>query len=48
VLDQALRRAGRSSDADKAEAHARQISHDLTQARRSAEQILAISGVVPE
>jgi protein O-mannosyl-transferase len=48
VLEDVLRRAGRSSDADEAEMHARRISHDLAQAQQSVRQILSISGVAPE
>jgi protein O-mannosyl-transferase len=48
LLERVLRRAGRSAEADEAEAHASRISHDLAQAQRSVRQILAISGVVPE
>jgi protein O-mannosyl-transferase len=48
VLEQVLRRAGHSSDAEQADAQARRISRDLNQAQRSALQILAISGVGSE
>jgi protein O-mannosyl-transferase len=45
LLAQALRREGSASDADAAEAHAQQISHDLPQAQRTATQILASVGI---
>jgi Flp pilus assembly protein TadD len=48
LLEQALRRAGRLAEADDAGAHARRISHDFAQARRSAAQVMAAAGVTPD
>lgn len=45
LLAQALRRAARSSDADAADARARQISHDVSAAQRTAAQTLAAAGI---
>jgi tetratricopeptide (TPR) repeat protein len=48
LLAQALRRAGRAAEADDAYTHAQQISRDFVQARRSAAQVLASTGIKPE
>ncbi len=48
LLAQALRRAGRVAEADDASARAQRISHDFTQAQRSAAQILAAAGIVSD
>jgi protein O-mannosyl-transferase len=48
LLAQALRRAGRLAEANDADLRARQISHDLAQARQSAAQLLASTGIKPE
>ncbi len=48
LLGQALRRAGHTTEADDAYAHAQQISRDLAQARRSAAQVLVSVGIEPE
>jgi tetratricopeptide (TPR) repeat protein len=48
LLGQALRRAGRSAEADEANAHAQRIAHDLAQAQQSAAQIQAAAGIKPD
>jgi protein O-mannosyl-transferase len=48
LLDQDLRRGGRTAEADEAHAQAQRISRDLTQAQQSAEQVLASAGIKPE
>jgi tetratricopeptide (TPR) repeat protein len=48
VLAQALRRAGRSTEADDASGHAQRISHDFAQAQRSVGQILAAAGITSD
>jgi tetratricopeptide (TPR) repeat protein len=48
LLEQALRRAGRSAEADDSRARAQRISHDFAQAWRSAGQALAAAGINPE
>ena len=48
LLEQALRRADRSAEADDARAHAQRISRDLAQARQSAAQVLAAAGITPD
>jgi Flp pilus assembly protein TadD len=48
LLAKALHRAGRFAEADEAESRAQQISHDMTQARQSAAQVLAATGINPE
>jgi tetratricopeptide (TPR) repeat protein len=45
LLAQALRRAGRLTEADDAVAHAQRISHNFSQAQQSAAQVLAAAGV---
>jgi Tfp pilus assembly protein PilF len=45
LLGQALRRAGRTAEADDADAHAQRISKDFSQAQRSAAQIAAAVGI---
>ena len=45
LLGQALRRAGRSAEADDALAHAQRISHDLANAQNSAERVLTTAGI---
>jgi protein O-mannosyl-transferase len=41
LVEQVLRQAGRTADADDADAHAQRISRDIAQARQSAAQIVA-------
>lgn len=48
LLAQALRRAGRTAEADDAFAQAQKISRDFAQAQHSAAQILAAAGINPE
>jgi tetratricopeptide (TPR) repeat protein len=48
LLGQALRRAGRASEADDALAHAQQISKDFAKARESAAKILTSAGIKSE
>ena len=48
LLEQAQRRAGRSSEAHEARAHAERISHNFAQAQQSAGQVLAAAGVSRE
>jgi hypothetical protein len=45
LLEQALRRSGRSAEADDALAKAQRISTNISQARRSADQVLASAGL---
>ncbi|MGA9391006.1 MAG: hypothetical protein WBV69_11225 [Candidatus Sulfotelmatobacter sp.] len=45
LLEQALRRADLPAEADDARAHAKQLSHDFSQAQRSAAQMLATAGI---
>lgn len=45
LLEQAWRRAGHPAEADEAHAHAQQMSRDLLQAQRSAEQMMALAGI---
>ncbi len=47
LLEEALRRDGRSVDADKALAEARRVSQDLPAAQNAAVRILAVAGIVP-
>ncbi|MFY9909153.1 MAG: hypothetical protein WCF22_20695 [Candidatus Sulfotelmatobacter sp.] len=48
LLEQALRRAGRPAEAADADMRAQQLSHDITQARKAAVQVLASTGIKPE
>jgi tetratricopeptide (TPR) repeat protein len=48
LLAQALRRAGRVAEADDASARAQRVSHNFTQAQRSAAHMLAAAGINPE
>ncbi len=48
LLVQALRRAGRTAEADAAWAQAQKTSPDLTQAQAGAEQLLAFVGLTPQ
>jgi tetratricopeptide (TPR) repeat protein len=48
LLAQALRRGGRTAEADDALAQAQKISRDFAQAQHSAAQLLAAAGVNPE
>lgn len=48
LLAQALRRAGRSSEAEAAVAHARDISINIEKAQDSAAKILISAGITPE
>ncbi len=45
LLGQALRRAGRLTEAEDAVERAQRISHDFAQAQRSAAQVLAAAGI---
>jgi protein O-mannosyl-transferase len=45
LLEQILRRAGRTADADDADARAERLSRDIAQARQSAAQIVAAVGI---
>jgi tetratricopeptide (TPR) repeat protein len=45
LLSQALRRTGRSQEADAAYAHAQQISHDFPKAQQIAKQVLLAAGI---
>ncbi|MGC2271189.1 MAG: glycosyltransferase family 39 protein [Candidatus Sulfotelmatobacter sp.] len=45
LLGQVLRRAGRTVEANDAEAQARRISHDFAQAQQSAAEVLASAGI---
>ncbi len=45
LLAHSLRRSGRDSDANDAEAHAAKLSHDISLARQSASKILEVSGI---
>ncbi len=45
LLEQALRRVGRVTEADDAHTHAQQASQDFTQAQHSAAQMLASAGI---
>ncbi len=47
LFAQALRRAGRSNEADSMEAQVRKISSDLNQAKIDADQWLAFAGLNP-
>jgi Flp pilus assembly protein TadD len=47
LLAQALRRAGRSKEADSASAQARKSSSDLSQAQTAAGQFLSFAGLKP-
>jgi Tfp pilus assembly protein PilF len=47
LLEQALRRAGRSVEADEAAASAQRISQNFAQAQRAASQMLAATGIDP-
>jgi len=46
LLEQALRRSGRSAEADDALAKVQRISTNISQARRSADQVLASAGLL--
>jgi len=48
LLGQALRRAGRLSEADAANTHAQQISQDFSKAQQSAAKILTSAGIKQE
>jgi protein O-mannosyl-transferase len=48
LLEQALRRAGRSPEADEAGAQAQRISHDFAKAQQAATQVLVSAGIQPE
>jgi tetratricopeptide (TPR) repeat protein len=48
LLAQALRRAGRTAEADAALARVQKISPDLSQAQAGAEQLLAFAGLKPQ
>jgi tetratricopeptide (TPR) repeat protein len=48
LLEQALRRAERSAEADDAGARARRISQDFVRAQQAAAQILASAGINPD
>ena len=48
LLGQALRRAGRLSEADAANTHAQQISQDFSKAQQSAAKILTSAGINQE
>ncbi len=45
LLAQALRRVGRTAEADDASAHAQRISRDFSKAQESATQVLATAGI---
>lgn len=47
LLEQALRRAGRSVEAEEAAASAQRISQNITQAQQAASQMLAATGIIP-
>jgi Flp pilus assembly protein TadD len=48
LLAQALRRAGRTVDADVAVAQARKVSPNLSQSQIAAGQLLSVAGLMPQ
>ncbi|HVI08117.1 MAG TPA: tetratricopeptide repeat protein [Candidatus Binatia bacterium] len=48
ILEQVLRRAGRTRDADEARSRAERVSHDFPFAQQAAAQVLSSAGITPQ